>query len=90
MRLIHITVQRDYEVGSMPPDGYLEWQEWAETQHKAGLRQKCCMSCGKWQYPQEIGNADYSYTAKNSRGEDVKISGVLCVKCTNKEVQNEH
>lgn len=87
MRPIHILVQADYEVGSMPPTGYLAWHEWAETQHKGGLRQKCCSCCGKWKFPQEVGNAGYSYTAKNRRGEEVKIDGILCIECEERRVK---
>jgi len=42
-----------YEVGSQPPEGYTQWFDWAEVQHKGGLRQKRCIECGKYRYPQE-------------------------------------
>jgi hypothetical protein len=42
-----------FEVGSQPPKGYNAWHEWAEIQHKGGLRQTICNVCGKWEFPQE-------------------------------------
>ncbi len=42
-----------YKVGDPPPDGYVAWHDWAEVQHKGGLRQKLCSRCGRWFYPQE-------------------------------------
>lgn len=44
----------DFAPGDLPPDGYLAWHEWAEVQHKAGLRQKQCGRCGLWRYPQQL------------------------------------
>jgi hypothetical protein len=42
-----------FKVGDPAPEGYLEWCEWAEVQHKAGLRQVQRV-CGRWHYPFEI------------------------------------
>lgn len=54
MRGLHILWQRDYKPGDQAPEGYLAWHEWAEVQHKAGLRQKQCGRCGLWRYPQQM------------------------------------
>ena len=43
-----------YEVGSAPPTGYVQWHEWAAAQHKGGLRQRQCRTCGLWKFPQEM------------------------------------
>lgn len=51
-RIVCLLAGRDYKPGDPPPDGYLAWHEWAEVQHKAGLRQRQCL-CGKWVFPQE-------------------------------------
>ena len=51
----------NYEPGSMPPEGYVQWHEWAEAQEQAGLRQRQCGCCGLWKYPQEL-----SATTKSS------------------------
>lgn len=49
-----ILEQATYKPGDQAPDGYLAWHEWAEVQHKAGLRQKQCGRCGLWRYPQQL------------------------------------
>ncbi len=49
-----ILQQRTYKPGGPSPSGYLERHEWADVQHKAGLRQKQCCRCGLWNYPQEM------------------------------------
>jgi hypothetical protein len=43
----------NYPSGCAPPEGYIAWHAWAESQHKAGLRQRQCVSCGLWRFPQE-------------------------------------
>ena len=43
-----------FRPGDQAPKGYLAWQEWAEVQHKAGLRQMQCGRCGLWRYPQQL------------------------------------
>lgn len=48
-----ITFTPEQRVGSPAPEGYLDWHEWAEVQHKAGLRQVECSRCARWCYPQE-------------------------------------
>ena len=42
----------EWEVGDLPPEGYLAWHEWARAQYKGGLRQQR-YPCGHWQFPQE-------------------------------------
>ena len=49
-----LTIGGNYKPGDMPPNGYCEWHEWADVQHKAGLRQVVCDRCLKWKFPQEI------------------------------------
>ena len=52
--LICVLEQQRYRPGDQAPTGYLEWHEWAEVQHKAGLRQKQCGRCGLWRFPQQL------------------------------------
>lgn len=52
--LVCVLEQQRYRPGDQAPQGYLEWHEWAEVQHKAGLRQKQCGRCGLWRYPQQL------------------------------------
>lgn len=47
-------IQGMYEVGSMPPDGYIAWDNWAEAQVKGGLKQIQCEGCKLYLFPQEI------------------------------------
>lgn len=54
MRGLHILWQEDYKPGDQAPEGYLAWHEWAEVQHKAGLRQAQCGRCGLWRFPQQL------------------------------------
>lgn len=54
LRVACILEQATYKPGDQAPEGYLAWHEWAEVQHKAGLRQKQCGRCGLWRYPQEL------------------------------------
>ncbi len=49
-----LTFGADWKPGDQPPAGYLDWHEWAEVQHKAGLRQTQCGKCDGWKYPQEM------------------------------------
>ena len=51
---IFLEIAGEYEVGSLPPDGYIAWHDWAEKQWKSGLRQTQCQGCGRWGFPQEF------------------------------------
>ena len=42
-----------FERGDQAPAGYLARAEWARVQYEAGLRQKQCVVCQKWRFPQE-------------------------------------
>ena len=42
-----------HQPGDLPPRGYTAWHEWAKVQHRAGLRQARCPTCGLWRFPQE-------------------------------------
>lgn len=49
-----VCVQPTFKAGDPAPEGYLAWHEWAEVQHRAGLRQKICQRCWTWKFPQEM------------------------------------
>ena len=53
MRQAFICGTRTFKVGDPAPSGYLEWHEWANVQHKGGLRQ-LRRRCGFWHFPQEV------------------------------------
>lgn len=76
-----LTVGGDYKPGDMPPSGYVDWHEWAEIQHKAGLRQIECGRCGKWRYPQELSSITDTFEAKDRRGRPVSVSTAVCKGC---------
>lgn len=76
-----MTVGGDYKPGDPPPSGYLNWHEWAEIQHKAGLRRVECGRCGKWRYPQELSLTVDTFTAKDGRGNPVDVSSAVCKGC---------
>ena len=75
-----LTVAGNYTPGSQAPAGYLDWHEWAEVQHKAGLRQTECGRCGKWKYPQELSNQTDRYEAQSRKGPVIVITPV-CNNC---------
>lgn len=69
-----------YLPGDPAPEGYLAWHEWAEVQHKSGLRQKECGRCGKWRYPQELSD-QHDRTQMQSRKGPVTLMTPVCVTC---------
>lgn len=83
-----ITVAGCYKPGDMPPDGYLEWHEWAEVQRKAGIKQVACGRCGKWKTPQELSDQVHSFIGKTSRGRSVEIKSPICLICV--QIGGEH
>ena len=70
----------DFAPGDQAPEGYLAWHEWAEVQHKAGLRQKECGRCGKWKYPQELSDQIDRHEAKSRKGL-VTVETAVCLHC---------
>lgn len=42
-----------YKAGDPPPEGYIQWHEWAKVQTRAGLKQKKCSKCRRYFFPQE-------------------------------------
>ncbi|HVR53747.1 MAG TPA: hypothetical protein VMS38_28740 [Pseudorhodoferax sp.] len=80
MSLIHMLVMPEFKPGDQAPSGYLQWHEWAEVQHKAGLRQKECGRCGKWRYPQQLSALIDRSEAQSRRG-PVTIETAVCNDC---------
>lgn len=80
MRIIHMLVMPEFKPGDQAPSGYLQWHEWAEAQHKAGLRQKECGRCGKWRYPQQLSVLVDRSEAQSRRG-PVAIETAVCNDC---------
>ena len=76
-----ILEQAAYKPGDQAPDGYLAWHEWAEAQHKAGLRQKQCGRCGLWRYPQQLSDDVMRWEAKTSLGKTTQQEAPICNEC---------
>ena len=58
----------------------MAWHEWAEIQHKAGLRQKECGRCGRWKYPQELSDQHDRLEAQSRKG-PVTVITPVCNNC---------
>ena len=75
-----LTVCGKFNVGDMPPNGYIDREEWWNVQKKGGLKQvECC--CGKWCFPQELSAKVIKHSAKNRKGEAIKIETPICLEC---------
>lgn len=78
--LVHILEQATYKPGDQAPEGYLAWHEWADTQHKAGLRQKECGRCGIWKYPQQLSEKTDEFEVKSKKG-PIVLKTPVCNEC---------
>lgn len=76
-----LLAQHAYRPGDLPPEGYLEWHEWACVQWKAGIRQVECGRCGKWKTPQELSGATFTTCTTTYWAGTVVISHRLCTNC---------
>ena len=84
IRLACILVSPGFRPGDPPPSGYLQRQEWADVQHKAGLRQEVCSSCCRYKFPQELSETVVNSKAKVIRGgavHEVTVNERLCLSC---------
>ena len=80
MKVACVLEQDTYQPGDPAPEGYLAWHEWAEAQHKSGLRQKQCGRCGLWRYPQELSDKIDQCEMQSRKG-PVIVATVVCLKC---------
>jgi len=84
LKVVCILEQATYKPGDQAPEGYLAWHEWAEVQHKAGLRQKQCGRCGLWRFPQqlsaEVDRAELVMTRKR-KSRRVTVETPVCNNC---------
>ena len=80
--------QENYKPGDQAPDGYLAWHEWAEVQHKAGLRQKECGRCSKWFYPQQLSAATDKCVMQSRKG-PVTVETAVCLSCATSNAQSK-
>lgn len=80
-----VLVMPHFKPGDLPPEGYLQWHEWAEVQRKAGIRQVQCPTCALWKTPQELSMHEVRWALKDRRGLPVEKSGFQCSRCFAKE-----
>lgn len=81
-----VTYSPGFKAGDPAPSGYLDWHEWAEVQHKAGLRQVQCPNCGRWKYPQELSTLERRWpemvAVKRGRVVERRLrSAFICLAC---------
>ena len=84
--MIHILIA-NYKPGDLPPEGYLQWHEWAEVQREAGIKQVECPTCCKWRTPQELSTHEIRWEAQDRRGNPMARSAFQCAKCFEAEHQ---
>lgn len=75
-----------YEVGDMPPEGYIQWHGWADAQEKGGLKQARCGECGLWNYPQELTDQQRATHGVTANGKEAVIFHRVCKKCAAKSL----
>jgi hypothetical protein len=80
----HVLIMPDYKPGDLPPEGYLQWHEWAEVQRKAGIRQVQCPTCALWRTPQELSTHEVAWAARDRKGRPHRISAFECAGCFTK------
>lgn len=79
-----LTVAGTYAVGSMPPKGFLDLEEWWKAQRKGGLRQRECGRCGRWFFPQELSTTTITTNMHTARGKLVQSTAPVCIECDKK------
>ena len=85
-RLIHLSCTPDYKVGDPQPDGYIDRQEWAAVQMKAGLKQEQCGWCSRWKFPFEMSDHVESMKCMTSKGKPHVLTWKLCLPCRDKQL----
>ena len=84
-----LTVSPEYKPGDQAPRGFLDWQAWADVQHKAGLRQVECGRCGKWKFPQQISDEVDTCALIDRIGMFDEATSPVCTKCLSEEAMTE-
>ena len=83
MKIACVLAGQNYKPGDPAPKGYLAWQEWAEVQHKAGLRQVECGQCGNWKYPHELSGVVVVSHPFQRDGTPFNVEDPVCKECEN-------
>jgi len=83
-----------YKAGDPAPEGYIDREEWADAQAKAGLKQVRCCRCSRWKFPQQLARfvteESVAYRSKRDaalgRNPVVSVERVpICLECELKE-----
>lgn len=77
----HVLIMPEFKPGDLPPEGYLQWHEWARVQRKAGIRQVQCPTCSLWRTPQELSTHETSWSVRDRRGHQRTLTAFECSKC---------
>jgi hypothetical protein len=83
-----LCVAETYKPGDLPPtdeNDYIGWCEWAEVQHRAGIKWTPCGVCGRHVTPQEQSGETAQTMAKDRKGNPVTITAPICAKCMERE-----
>jgi NMD protein affecting ribosome stability and mRNA decay len=77
--IVHYTPE--FRPGDPEPEGYIDRQEWARVQMKAGLRQTQCPDCSRWKFPQQLSTQEVRWTGRDRRGREHALSAFRCLDC---------
>jgi hypothetical protein len=73
-----------YPIDSPPPEGYLQWHQWAQDMyHKHKLRQRQCYDCSLWMFPQELSDVLDVRTVERNGKQLTRVSPI-CRECVGK------
>lgn len=77
----HPSFAGEYKPGDPEPAGYLDRQEWAEVQIKAGLKQVQCGLCNLWKFPQQLSGTILGQESYDFKGNLVVQEFPVCKEC---------
>ena len=69
-----------FKPGDPRPKGYMAFFEWAEVQHKAGLKQVQCGKCNRWNFPQELSGETVQVVIRKAKYHR-RATLPVCLKC---------
>ena len=91
MKLACILEAGSYQPGDPPPEGYLQWHEWARVQVAARLRQQACPTCSLWKFPQELSTRTIEVFGSKTKHGPRTLIGIarVCLECATQEPRRE-
>jgi hypothetical protein len=79
--IIHVSFEHQCKPGDPPPEGYMAWHQWAQTQYNSGLRQRTCPNCGLWKFPQEFSESTLKTEFMDGSGRKITDGKHVCIEC---------